>query len=89
MNPQSDPPFSLNKRLLDSRNDILEILGSLVIVTSKGDSTCSDDDSDDILDNISDNDSKYLSAEKIRLAHFSVKDYLVSTRIQYSKAEIF
>jgi ankyrin repeat protein len=92
VDPELDPAFNPETRLLDPRNDILEILGSLVTVSSKGATIRSDVDlnhntciSDDDLDD----DSDYLPGEKIGLAHFSVKDYLVSKRIQCSKANIF
>jgi ankyrin repeat domain-containing protein 50 len=81
VNPESDPSFNPEDRLLDPRNDIFEILGSLVTVSSKSASNGSDHGSDD--------DSDYLFGAEIRLAHFSVKDYLVSERIQCDKAKIF
>ena len=67
-------------------------MGSLVTVSSKGATIGSDDDLDHnthISDDDLDDDSDSLPGEEIRLAHFSVKTYLVSERIQCSKASIF
>jgi ankyrin repeat domain-containing protein 50 len=92
VDPQLDPPFNPKARLLDPHDDILEILGSLVTVSSKSGSIGLDDaiyNADEDSDHWSDSSSEYSSGAEIRLAHFSVKDYLVSTRIKRSKAKIF
>jgi hypothetical protein len=96
VDPELDPYFNPKARLLDPHNDILEILGSLVTTSSKSTSNGSDDEldhnthiSDDDSDHRLDDDSDYLSGAEIRLAHFSVKDYLISERIQCDEAKIF
>jgi hypothetical protein len=88
--------FNLKERFLEPRNNILEILDNLIIISSKRASIDSDNDldyyiyiSDNDLDNGSDDDPDYLFGAEIRLAYSSVKDYLVSERIQCGKAKIF
>jgi ankyrin repeat protein len=55
IDPDADPPFSEDDRFQDPRNNIVEILGSLISL---------------------------LPGEKIRLAHFSVKEYLLLHRLR-------
>jgi ankyrin repeat protein len=82
VDPQLNPPFDPNERLRDPCNDIIEILGSLVTISLKGvSSNSSDDDSDD--------EPGYLPGRELRLAHFSVKEYLVSKRIHDGEASRF
>jgi ankyrin repeat domain-containing protein 50 len=81
-----DTQFSDPERLPDPRY-ILELLGSLVTISLKG--TPSDDDQDDCSEESPRNNHKDVPGEVIRLAHFSVKEYLVSKRIRLSKASIF
>ena len=89
----SDPHFDLGKRFEDP-SDILEICSSLVSVEdveiqrhhqNKVDiDTDANEDADSYYDSWSDT-GRYRKAE-IRLAHFSVKEYLVSDRIQHGPA---
>ena len=58
IDPDAEPPFSEDDRFQDPRNNILEILGSLVSL---------------------------VPGDKIRLAHFSVKEYLLSPRLRASQ----
>jgi ankyrin repeat protein len=88
-----DTQFSDPERLPDPRY-ILELLGSLVTISLKG--VPNDDDQDDSIEASWDsleenlwNNPKDVPGEAIRLAHFSVKEYLVSKRIQSGKASIF
>ncbi|RYO93373.1 hypothetical protein DL762_001072 [Monosporascus cannonballus] len=62
VDPDADPPFKEDDRFQDPRNNILEILGSLVSLAP---------------------------GDKIRLAHFSVKEYLLSTRLRTSQSADF
>jgi ankyrin repeat domain-containing protein 50 len=92
VDPQSNPPFDTENRLLDPCNNILEILGSLVVVSSKhvlGASLDGNSKHDlDLQNDFGDASDKLLS-EEIRLAHFSVKEYLVSERIKDGEASKF
>ena len=97
------PPFDLGKRFEDP-SDILEICSSLVSVEDVETQRYHQDiDTDADEDAYSDNDGradtvargvtrhkteKYRKA-KIRLAHFSVKEYLVSDRIQHGPAFVY
>ena len=112
VDPQINPPFDPEERFIDPRDNILEILGSLVIISSPNDSnddsdgnddsdrsddgdgnddSDGDDDDDDSdgggssytsdSSNSNDNNDSNDRHEEIRLAHFSVKEYLVSERI--------
>jgi hypothetical protein len=76
VNPQSNPPFDPEEKLPDPRN-VLQILGSLAVVFSN-----------DLV-----NDQQQLSGlkgvEVIKLAHFSVKEYLLSERILRGPASKF
>jgi ankyrin repeat domain-containing protein 50 len=72
-----DTAFSPDERLPDP-SYILEILGSLVTVSSEG-----------VSNSASDYDLDCLSGREIRLAHFSVKEYLISERIRCGKASEF
>jgi ankyrin repeat domain-containing protein 50 len=90
VDPESDSPFNPENRLLDPHGDILEILGSLVTVSVKS----AKDDPKDYIEGDSDYDSddddtNRLSYTRVKLAHFSVKDYLVSERIRGQKAAMF
>ena len=76
-----DIDFDPNERLPDP-GYVLEILGSLVTVSSN--SASSDDSRDE-----SDDDSNCLPGREIRLAHFLVKEYLISERIRCGKASEF
>ncbi|KAH0533900.1 hypothetical protein FGG08_007482, partial [Glutinoglossum americanum] len=79
IDPERDTPFDPEERLLDPCNNILEILGSLITLSSESlHSNASDDGSDYGLD--------HLPCGEIRFAHFSVYEYLVSERIKDSKA---
>jgi len=62
IDPDADPAFDKNDRFQDPRNNILEILGSLVSL---------------------------VPGDKIRLAHFSVKEYLLSIPLRASKSADF
>jgi ankyrin repeat protein len=95
IDPQSEPPFDPDERLHDPCNDILEILGSLISFSSQGVVSDSGSDLDTYVYRDLDCD---LSAEgegngdfpnTVRLAHFSVKEYLISKRIQGSPASEF
>jgi ankyrin repeat domain-containing protein 50 len=88
-----DTRFSDPERLPDPRY-ILELLGSLVTISLIG--VPNDDDQDNSTEASWDgfeenpmNDPKDVPGEVIRLAHFSVKEYLVSKRIRSGKASIF
>ena len=86
VDPKLKPPFDPEERLHDPHNDILEILGSLVTISSKGiSSEASDDASDDSLIEGDDN----FPGRQVRLAHFSVKEYLLSERIHGGPASKF
>ncbi|TVY35584.1 hypothetical protein LSUB1_G005613 [Lachnellula subtilissima] len=96
VDPESDPPFSPENRLLNPHGDILEILGSLVTIFVKPAQRGLDDDESDDSDLDGWDYDKYgpgysdeYEQTEIKLAHFSVKDYLVSTRIQAPKTAIF
>jgi ankyrin repeat domain-containing protein 50 len=92
VDPQSNPPFDTEDRLVDPCNSILEILGSLVVVSSKhvlGASPDDDSKRDSDLQYYFDDASGNLLSEEVRLAHFSVKEYLVSERIKGSEASKF
>ena len=113
VDPQIDPPFDPDQQFINPRENILEILDSLVIISSSSDGvedgggiedsggieyieysdTIDDSDYSDYSDggdggdgsggsdgNSDSNDSNDRH-EEIRLAHFSVKEYLVSERI--------
>ncbi|KAL7789091.1 ankyrin repeat-containing domain protein [Trichoderma ceciliae] len=54
IDPDADPPFNEDDRFQDPRNNILEVLGSLVSL---------------------------VPGDRIQLAHFSVKEYLLSNRL--------
>ena len=75
VDPQLSPPFDPEERLIDPCNNILEILGSLVTTSSMG-----------VSSNVSDDN---LPSKELRLAHFSVREYLTSERIQCSKVSSF
>jgi ankyrin repeat domain-containing protein 50 len=105
------PPFDPEERLHDPCNDILEILGSLVTISSEEISNNALDDirnsdldgalwvsdldvalrdSDlDVTLSDSDYDLTDSTGKEIRLAHFSVKEYLLSNRIGISSASEF
>ena len=73
LNPEQDELLDTDNRFLEPVTDILEILGSLVVVedheTSDG----------EISDENSDCESEYLESSKaIKLAHFTVKEYLIT-----------
>jgi hypothetical protein len=96
MNSKSDLFFNSEARLLDSHNDIFEILNSLITIFSKNVNNNSDNDlnlnfyiSDDNSDYDLNDNSDYLSNIEIKLIHFSIKNYLVSERFQYNKIKIF
>ena len=72
-----DTAFDPDERLPDP-NYVLEILGSLVTVSSKG-----------VSSDASDDDSNCLPGREIRLAHFSVKEYLISERIRRGEVSEF
>jgi hypothetical protein len=84
------PPFDLEERLHDPCNDILEILGSLVTISSKiVSSNASGDISSSVWNRAPDDPDGDLLSDEVRLAHFSVKEYLLSDRIQSSSASKF
>jgi hypothetical protein len=90
VDPERDSPFDPEERLHDSCNDIVEILGSLVTVSWK--SVSGDASSDTWViagDATSDNRNGDWPGEEIRLAHFSVKEYLLSDRVEKSSASGF
>jgi hypothetical protein len=72
-----EPRFDISRRLRDPR-DIITICSSLVTITFREDS--------DNKSNIDHHDDRFLSTErgKIRLAHFSVQEYLISEHLQTS-----
>jgi hypothetical protein len=90
VDPERDTPFDPEERLHDPCNDIVEILGSLVTVSWKSVSgDASSDASASVWDAVSDSTSGGRPGEDIRLAHFSVKEYLLSDRIEKSSASGF
>jgi hypothetical protein len=74
------PRFDSERRFPEPR-DILTICSSLV--TTAGDSY---DEIEDLLDEMEDPDDDEMANEQVRLAHFSVKEYLMSERIQAGSA---
>lgn len=70
--PEKDPPVEPESRLLDPVNDICEILGSLVTVESYE----------------IDSDNSILSFTQMKLAHFSVKDYLMPENESSNKSRM-
>lgn len=91
------PSFDPEDRLCDPTNDILEILGSLITVSPNNSMYEYDSDHEGDMDDVSTHQSRHslnqnsdnLPSRKIRLAHFSVKEYLVSQRIRDGEASIF
>lgn len=75
INPDSEIPFEEDERLRDP-HDILQVLSSLVTASNERVSESSDY-------------RKGQAFEMIRLAHFSVKEYLISDRIRFGPASIF
>jgi ankyrin repeat protein len=75
VDPRLSPPFNPEERLIDPRINILEILGSLVTISSMSVSRKVSGDN--------------LPIEELSLAHFSVREYLTSERIQCSEASRF
>jgi hypothetical protein len=74
--------------VLEYPNDILRICSSLVSIATAGiGSNKSDDDDDDVTYDQSFDSEKGPSAGVIyvRLAHFSVKEYLISTRLSIER----
>jgi hypothetical protein len=80
VNIEHSPRFDPERRFPDPR-DILTICSSLV--TTAGDSY---DEIEDLLDEMEDPDDDEMANEQVRLAHFSVKEYLMSERIQAGSA---
>jgi hypothetical protein len=87
------PPFDPEERLHDPCNDIIEILGSLVTTSSKRVANhawhFSWNSDLDVTSNRPDISLADLGCREIRLAHFSVKEYLLSDRITSSPAPEF
>jgi hypothetical protein len=82
----SSPPFyDQNRRLLDPR-DVVGICSTLVTVSK--DSSLDEPYNDPLYDEYFDFSSR-TQFESIRLAHLSVKDYLLSERIKLGKTKIF
>jgi ankyrin repeat domain-containing protein 50 len=79
LNPESDLPLDLQERFLDPQC-VIQILSSLVTVSS-------DREQDPILDMRNTNTVGLF--DMVTLAHFSVKEYLISERIQNSQAQCF
>ena len=84
IDPNATPRFDANRRLPEPR-DILQLCSSLITLSDHD-----DDDSDGKSDRKLTADSVYSQSDSVaissftyvRLAHFSVKEYLVSDRIQ-------
>jgi hypothetical protein len=90
VDPQRNPPFDPEERLHDPCNDIAEILGSLVTVSWKSVSgDASSDISFSVGDAASDDQDGDLPGKEAKLAPFSVKEYLLSDRIERSSASRF
>lgn len=71
IDPDSEVPFDPEDRFHAPANDILEILGSLVTVSTN-------------------NDNDVLKGDcGIKLAHFSVREYLLSSRLHNTPSAIF
>lgn len=90
IDPKLSPPFDPEERLHDPCNDIVEILGSLITVSSQ---SAFDDSSSDIYMSDWENDSESeqngdLPGEEIRLAHFSVKEYFLSHRMGFQSVNV-
>jgi ankyrin repeat domain-containing protein 50 len=103
IDPQSVPPFDPEERLHDPYNDIMEILGSLITIPELEPDSDSIYESKRLFESKSDsepcgnthshldndcNESQKLSRH-VGLAHFSVKEYLLSARIMDSPASKF
>ena len=73
INPESNPPFDPEERFPDPES-VFHILSSLITVSSDEAFTSPDTS---------------CPAVTVQLAHFSVKEYLVSDRIQQSPARYF
>lgn len=89
VDPELSPPFDPEDRLHDPCNNILEILGSLVTISLKGVTSDADDNSSSGWGSALDDTDDDLPSKEIRLAHFSVKEYLLSDRIQNGSASKF
>lgn len=74
IDPDDDMPFDPEDRFHDPRNDILEILGSLVSTSARSPG-----------DRFNGEDDRYA----IKLAHFSVREYLLSGRLRNRPSAIF
>jgi hypothetical protein len=87
------PPFDLEERLHDPCNDIIEILGSLVTISlervSRNTSHQYSDFELDVTPIDPGSDVTDLAGKEIKLAHFSVKEYLLSDRTGISSASGF
>lgn len=85
INPQADPPFDPEERFPDPQN-VLEILSSLITISSSRDRSSSDPR---FAEQYVAEDVQMVSTITVRLAHFSVKEYLTSDRIKNSQAQYF
>jgi hypothetical protein len=73
VDPKLSPPFDPEERLQDPCKSILEILGSLVVISSKSvPSDVWDDSSNGVCNNVSDDPNGDLPGKQVRLVHFSV-----------------
>lgn len=83
-----DPRFDPERRFPEPE-DILLICSSLVTATEEDCDYFSDDDEASYDDEVSDDDSRQrrrMRVVKVKLAHFSVKEYLVSSQITNGEA---
>jgi ankyrin repeat domain-containing protein 50 len=104
IDPQSATPFDPEERLHDPYHDVLEILGSLITISEFAPESESESESESELSFEFGLDSKSREnteggpddgnefeklSRYVRLAHFSVKEYLLSARIMDSRASKF
>ena len=77
---ETSPAFDADYRFFDAREQLLEILGSLVAVTRSGPGVVGEFDPFTPA-------SAILPVETVRLSHFSVQEYLLSERLRQSKID--
>jgi ankyrin repeat protein len=83
INPQLDPPFDPEERFPDPQN-VLEILSSLITVSAHKDLLSPDLEFSEF-----EAPEVVATTSTVRLAHFSVKEYLISDRIKGTQAQYF